>query len=118
MQAAANETAKKEGWQSSFIYFENAKRRLYQVVLTSNAEHILQTLHEGLILVGYIGANDAPKGIQFAFALEDGIPTTGPVAKRFLTNAQEWVVARSKKLCAEKGIAAPIVHEFEAAKNK
>jgi len=117
-QAAASETAKKEGWQSAFIYFENAARGLYQVVLASNAEHIRQTIQEGLILVGYIGANDSSKGIQFAFALEDGIPTTGQVAKRFLTNAQDWVVTRSKNLCAQKGIAAPIVHEFEATKKK
>jgi len=116
-QAAASETTKKEGWQSTFIYFENAARELYQVVLASNAEHIRQTIQEGLILVGYIGANDSPKGIQFAFALEDGIPTTGPVAKRFLTNAQDWVVTRSKNLCAQKGMAAPVVHDFELKKS-
>lgn len=69
IQAEAKETAKKQGWQSTCIYFENAERGLYQIVLAENTEHMRQTLHEGLIRVGFIGAQDAPKGIQFAFAL-------------------------------------------------
>ncbi len=40
----------------------------------------------------------------------------GIVAKRFLVQAHEWVVTRSKDLCAQKGVAAPIVHDIEFSK--
>ena len=60
---------------------------------------------------------DAPKGIQFGFALDDAIPTNGLVAQRFLANAKEWVTTRSSNICAEKGIAAPIVHEFQLSQH-
>jgi hypothetical protein len=116
IQAEAKETAKKEGWQSTFVYFENADRGLYQIVLAENTEHMRQTLQEGLIRVGFIGGHDAPKGIQFGFVLDDSFPMNGVVAKRFLVNAREWVVTRSKDLCAQKGIAAPIVHDLEFSK--
>ncbi len=111
IQAEAKEIAAKEGWQSTCVYFENAERGLYQIVLSENTEHMRQTLQEGLIRVGFIGAHDAPKGIQFGFVLDDSFPTNGIVAKRFLVNAREWVVTRSKDLCAQKGVAAPTVHE-------
>jgi hypothetical protein len=113
LQTEAQELAKKRAWQSVVIYFENAERGLYQVVLAEDAEHMRLTLREGLTRVGFIGMNDAPKGIQFGFELEDAIPTDGPVAKRFLVNGKEWVTTRSRNLCAEKGIAAPVVHEFQ-----
>jgi len=116
IQAEAKETGKKEGWQSTFIYFENAERGLYQIVLAENTEHIRQTLQEGLIRVGFIGAQEAPKGIQFGFALDESFPINGIVAKRFLITAREWVATRSKDLCAQKGISAPIVHDFEFSK--
>lgn len=116
IQAEAKQTAAKEGWQSTFVYFENAERGLYQVVLAENTEHMSQTLNEGLVQVGFIGAHDAPKGIQFGFDLNDGIPTDGDVAKRFLTNAREWVVARSKQVALDKGVAAPVVHDFQFSK--
>lgn len=112
IQAEAEETAKKEGWQSTFVYFENAEQGLYQIVSAQNTEHMRQTLQEGLIRVGFIGAHDAPKGIQFGFTLDDSFPRNGVVAKRFLAVAREWVVTRSKDLCAQKGIAAPVVHPF------
>ena len=115
-QAEAKETAKKEGWQSTFVYFENAERGLYQVVLAENTEHMRQTLQEGLVRVGFIGAQDAPKGIQFGFALDDSVPINGTVAKRFLVNAREWIATRSKDLCAQKDVAAPVVHDFEFSK--
>ena len=117
LQTEARELAKKEGWQSVVIYFENAERGLYQVVLAENSEHMRQTLQDGLTRVGFIGMKDAPKGIQFGFALEDAIPTNGPVATRFLVNAKEWVTTRSSNLCAEKGTAAPIVHEFQPSQH-
>ena len=113
LQTEARQLAKKEGWQSVVIYFENAERGLYQVVLEENAEHLRQTLHEGLTRVGFIGMKGAPKGIQFGFALDDAIPTNGLVAQRFLANAKEWVTTRSSNICTERGIAAPIVHEFQ-----
>jgi hypothetical protein len=116
LQAEAKETAKKEGWQSTCIYFENAERGLYQVVLAENTDHIRQTLQEGLNRVGFIGMKDAPKGIQFGFTLDDSFPVDGIVAKRFLVNAREWAVTRSKNLCTEKGIAAPVVHEMKFSK--
>jgi hypothetical protein len=117
LQTEARQLAKKEGWQSVVIYFENAERGLYQVVLEENAEHLRQTLQEGLTRVGFIGMKDAPKGIQFGFALDDAIPTNGLVAQRFLANAKEWVTTRSSNICAEKGIAAPIVHEFQPSQH-
>ncbi len=116
IQREARETAKKEGWQSTLVYFENAERALYQVVLAENTEHMRQTLQEGLTQVGFIGMLDAPKGIKFEFSLDDGFPVDGTVAKRFMVNAQEWVVTRSKDLCAQKGLAAPVVHDFEFRK--
>jgi len=116
IQAEAKETAKKQGWQSTCVYFENAERGLYQVVLAENTEHMRQTIQEGLIPVGFIGIHDAPKGIQFEFTLDDGFPMNGLVAKRFLANGREWVATRSKDLCTQQGIAAPIVHDFKPSK--
>jgi hypothetical protein len=116
IQAEAKEEAKKQGWQSTLIYFENAERGLYQIVLAENTEHMRQTLQEGLIRVGFIGGHDTPKGIQFDFALDESLPTNGIAAKRFLVHAREWVVTRSKDLCAQKGVAAPIFHDIEFSK--
>ena len=117
IQAEALELGKKEGWQTTLIYFENAERELYQVVLAENIKHIQQTLQEGLVRVGFIGGKDAPKGIQFSFSLDDGIPTNGKVAKRFLINGREWVTNRSKEVCAQKGVAPPIVNKLSLASN-
>jgi hypothetical protein len=118
LQAEAKEEAKKQGWQpeQTLIYFENAERGLYQVVLAENTEHMRQTIQAGLTRVGFIGGKDAPKGIQFGFSLDDRFPTNGTVAKRFLANAREWVVTKSEDLCAQKGLRAPIVHEFDPTK--
>jgi hypothetical protein len=116
IQAEARETAKKEGWQSTFVYFENAERGLYQIFLAEDSEHMLGALREGFVRVGFIGGKDAPKGIDFGFELDDSFPVSGPVAKRFLENAREWVVARAKEVSAQKGLAAPVVHEFEFSK--
>jgi hypothetical protein len=113
IQSEALELGKKEGWQTTLIYFENAEHESYQVVLAENIQHVRQTLQEGLVRVGFIGGKDAPKGIQFSFSLADGIPTNGVVAKRFLINGREWVTNRSKEVSAQKGIAAPIVHNFK-----
>src|SRR6266853_4273246 len=60
IQAEARKTAKKEGWQSTFVYFEDAERGLYQVVQADNTEHMSQTLQEMLTQVGFVGLNDAP----------------------------------------------------------
>jgi hypothetical protein len=75
-----------------------------------------QTLQEGLTQLGFIGLNDAPTGIKFGFALNDGLPVNGPIAKRFLANAREWVTSRSKELAIQKGVAAPVVHDFEPSR--
>jgi hypothetical protein len=117
IQAETKDAANKGHWQSAFIYFENAERGLYQVVLSSNTEHIRQTLREGLVQVGFVGGRDTPKGINWEFALNDGLPTDGVVAKRFVTNAREFIVTRSKDLCAQKGLPAPVVHKFEPTKS-
>jgi hypothetical protein len=84
IQAEAKEEAKKQGWQPTLIYFENAERGLYQIVLAEDTEHMRQTLQEGLIRVGFFGGRDTPKGIQFEFALDDSFPMNGIVAKRFV----------------------------------
>ena len=65
IQAEAKETAKKEGWQSTFIYFENADGGLYQIVLAENTELMRQTFQEGMIRVGFIGAHDAARVNEF-----------------------------------------------------
>jgi len=118
LQAEAKGESKKQGWQpeQTLIYFENAERGLYQIVLAENTEHMRQTIQAGLTRVGFIGGKDAPKGVQFEFALDDSFPTDGTVAKRFLANARAWVVTRSKELSAQKGLPAPIVHDFEPSK--
>ena len=116
IQEEAIETAKKEGWQSTFVYFENAERGLYQIFLAEDSEHMRGVLREGFVRVGFIGGKDAPKGINFGFELDDSFPVSGPVAKRFLENAREWVVAKAKEVAVRKGLAAPVVHEFEFSK--
>ena len=110
-QAEARKTQKKEGWQSTFIYFENAEQ--HQVVLATDTEQVLETIQAGLAQVGFIGSNDAPKGIKFGFALlDESLPPDGVVAKRFLANGHDWVTAWTKYLCAQWGVAAPIEHDF------
>jgi hypothetical protein len=116
LQAEAKDIANKEGWQDVLIYFENADGGLYQVVRAENNEHMRQTLQEGMSRVGFIGLHDAPEGIQFTFSLDDSIPMNGIVAKRFLVNAREFLATTSKDLCAQKGVAAPVVHDFEFSK--
>jgi len=116
LQAEARAEEAKEGWQSTLIYFENAERGLYRVVLTEDAEHIRQALQDGMIRVGFLGGHDVDGGIKFTFSLHDGVPMDSPVAKRFVSNASEWIVAEGKNLCAKKGIAPPIVHDFEPSK--
>ena|GEM_PF-5740002 len=102
IQTDARETAQKEGWQFTVIYFESADARLYQICPMENTEGISQSLEkEGMTHVGFIGAKDAPKGIQFGFALSDSIPMNGVIAKRFLVNAHEWATTRSKGLCKQ-----------------
>ena len=116
IQAEVKETAEKEGWGFTYVYFENAERGLYRIVQAEDTEYMRQALHEGMIRVGFIGTQDAPKGILFGFALDDSFPMNGIVAKRFMVNAREWVVTTSKDLCAQKGTAAPIVHDVEFSK--
>jgi hypothetical protein len=116
IQVEARATAKKEGWQSTFVYFDNAERGLYQIFLAEDSEHMRAALREGFVRVGFIGGKDAPKGINFGFELDDSFPVSGPVAKRFLENARGWVVAKAKEVSSQKGLAAPVVHEFEFSK--
>ena len=110
-QAEARKTQKKERWQSTFIYFENAEQ--HQVVLATDTKQVLETIQASLAPVGLIGLNDTSKGIKFGFALiDESLPTNGVVAKRFLTNGHDWVTAWTKYLSTQTGVAAPIEHEF------
>jgi hypothetical protein len=110
-QAEARKTQKKEGWQSTFIYFENTEQ--HQVVLATDTKQVLETIQASLAPVGLIGLNDTSKGIEFGFALiDESLPTNGIVAKRFLTNGHDWVTAWTKYLSAQTGGAAPIEHDF------
>lgn len=116
IQAEATKTVEKEGWQATLVYFENTAQGLYKVVKAEDAEAISQSLQEGMIQVGFIGLSDTPTGIQFTFTLNDGLPTNGIIAKRFLVNAREWVVTQSKDICARRGDPPPIVGKFQASK--
>jgi HIRAN domain-containing protein len=116
IQAEARETAKKETWQSTFVYFENDDGTLYKIPSCEDLEQISQALHDGFARVGFVGGKDAPNGINFGFVLDDSIPANGPNAKRFLVNAREWVVRKAKELSAEKGLSDPVVHEFQFSK--
>ena len=116
IQRKAKEAAQKEGWQSTLVYFENAGRGLYRIVLAENTEHMCQTLQEGMAQVGFIGMQDAPEGIKFRFSLDERFPVNGTVAKRFLVNGREWIATRSKDFCDRKGVASPVVHDFEFSK--
>ena len=89
---------------------------MYKVVKAEDAEAISRSLQKEMVQVGFIGLIDAPKGIQFTFALNDGLPTNGIVAKRFLLNAREWIVTQSKDVCARRGDPAPIVGDFQPSK--
>ena len=116
IQAEATKTVEKEGWQATLVYFENTAQGLFKVVKEEDAEAISQSLQEGMIQVGFIGLSDTPTGIQFTFTLNDGLPTNGIIAKRFLVNAREWVVTQSKDICARRGDPPPIVGKFQASK--
>jgi hypothetical protein len=116
IQAEATKTVEKEGWQAALVYFENAGQGLYKVVKAKDAEAISESLQEGMAQVGFIGLTDAPKGIQFTFALNDGLPTNGIIAKRFLLNAREWIATQSKDVCARRGDPAPIVGAFQPSR--
>jgi hypothetical protein len=110
-QAEARKTQKKERWQSTFIYFENAEQ--HQVVLATDTKQVFETIQACFAPVGLIGLNDTSKGIKFGFALiDESLPTNGVVAKRFLTNGHDWVTAWTKYLSTQTGVAAPVEHEF------
>jgi hypothetical protein len=116
LQTEAIETGKKEGWKSTLIYFEDPDGKLYQVVLSEHTELIRRTLQEGLTRVGFIGAQDAPKGIKFGLALDESFSVTGTVAKRFMVNARDWIATRSKEVCIQNGVPAAVVHDIELSK--
>jgi hypothetical protein len=108
----AVETGKKEGWQSTLIYFDNPSSDMYQVLPSADTQLIQQSLQEGMERIGFIDLKDAAKGIEFGLSLADGFPVAGTVAQRFMMNAREWIVAESKSLCTRKGIPAPVVHDM------
>jgi len=116
IQEEAAKTREKEGWHGVLVYFENAGQRLYKVVRAEDAEALSQSLQEGMVQVGFIGLTDTPTGIKFAFSLNDGLPTNGIIAKRFLVNAQEWVVTEAKDICERRGDPAPVVGELQLNK--
>jgi HIRAN domain len=113
IQAEARETAKKEGWQSAFVYFENDDGTLYKILSCEDPDLMLQALKKGFVRVGLVSAKDALKGINFGFVLDDSFSVNDPIGKRFLVNAREWVVARAKELSAQKGAVAPVIHNFQ-----
>ncbi len=103
---------KEGGWQSTpLVYLENVEQELYRILKLEDTDYICKSLQEGMVQVGFIGMQDAPEGILFSFALNDGLPTNGVVAKRFVANASDWLATESKALCARKGLPAPIVHD-------
>jgi hypothetical protein len=112
LQTEANETGKKEGWQSTLIYFENPSTNMYQVLQSADTQLIQTSLQEGMKRVGFIGLKDAPKGIEFGLSLADGFPVAGALAKRFIVNAREWIVKESKDQCLRNGTPAPVVHDM------
>jgi hypothetical protein len=85
---------------------------MYQVLQSADTQLIQQSLQEGMKRVGFIGLKDAPKGIEFGLSLADGFPVAGTVAQRFVVNAGEWIVTKSKSLCTRKGLLAPVVHDM------
>ena len=103
---------KQGGWQSTpLVYLENVEQELYRILKLDDTDNICHSLQEGMVQVGFIGMQDAPEGILFTFALNDGLLTNGVVAKRFVVNASDWLATESKNLCARKGLPAPIVHD-------
>ena len=112
IQAEAARTKAKESWQAVLVYFESVNRNVYQII-KAETEDIHQALQDGMTQVGFVGMQDAPGGIRFAFALNDGLPMNGGAAKRFVANATEWVAKESRDLCARKGLPAPVVNNLE-----
>lgn len=115
-QIEARKTGKKERWQSTFIYFENAERHQHQVVLATNTDSVREAIQSGLVETGFIGLHDAPKGISFGFSLVDeNLPPDGVVAQRFLANGHDWVTAWTKYICTQRGDPAPVEHGFTSS---
>jgi hypothetical protein len=115
-QIEARKTGKKEGWQSTFIYFENAERHQHQVVLATNTDAVREAIQSGLVETGFIGLHDAPKGISFGFSLlDESLPADGVVAQRFLANGHDWVTAWTKYICTQRGDPAPVEHGFTSS---
>jgi hypothetical protein len=115
-QIEARKTGKKEGWQSTFIYFENAERHQHRVVLATNTDVVREAIQSGLVATGFIGLHDAPKGISFGFSLlDESLPPDGVVAQRFLANGHDWVTAWTKYICAQRGDPAPVEHDFTSS---
>jgi hypothetical protein len=108
---------KQGGWQSTpLVYLENVEQELYRILKLEDTDDICQSIQEGMVQVGFIGMQDTPEGILFSFALNDGLPTNGVVAKRFVVNASDWLATESKDLCARKGLPAPVIHDFKTSK--
>jgi hypothetical protein len=78
-----------------------------------NPEAIRQSLQNGMARVGFIRLQDTPTGIKFGLELDESFSETGPAAKRFIANAHEWITKRSIEICVQKGVAPPVVHNFE-----
>jgi hypothetical protein len=115
-QIEARKTGKKEGWQSTFIYFENAERHQHQVVLATNTDAVREAIQSGLVETGFIGLHDAPKGISFGFSLlDESLPADGVVAQRLLANGHDWVTAWTKYICTQRGDPAPVEHDFTSS---
>jgi hypothetical protein len=111
-QAEAVAAEKENDWQASYIYFENAELA-HQVSPSRDTETLLQVFNGGLLPVGFIGLNDAPKGIKFGFSLlDESLPPDGVVAQRFLANAHDWVTTWTKYICTQRGDPAPVEHDF------
>jgi hypothetical protein len=115
-QIEARKAGKKEGWQSTFIYFENAERKKHEVILSTDTDAVREAIEAGLVETGFIGLRDAPKGISFGFSLlDESLPPDGVVAQRFLANGHDWVTAWTKYICTQRGDPAPVEHDFTSS---
>ena len=111
IQDEAKDTAKTLGWSATFVYLDSEEQGRYQVLPPGNTTDIQESIQTGLVQRGFIGGKDATGGIEFGFALNDGLPLDGSLARRFQANASEWVVNEAVRQCAARGIAPPVVHK-------
>lgn len=108
--------ARQLGWTQpfqSFCYCENEYTELYQILPVHDNAALEKALQAGLRPMGILGWQKAPKGFEWQFATLDGVPTDGPLARRFMVHAHEWVVTESTRIAAQNKVAPPVVHGMQ-----